>query len=162
MNKKISLGICISLILVSIAATFAVTMVISKNIYNGIISNISQRSQMYDSVDEINQIITNNFYGTIEDQNQLNASLAEGYINGLGDPNSRYLDAEEYSASQNSERLSWSFEEVDSKLKTIMVGIFHNLDDAARKYGMEGNYVAGANIAGFLKVADAMNAQGII
>lgn len=98
MNKKISLGICISLILVSIAATFAVTMVISKNIYNGIISNISQRSQMYDSVDEINQIITNNFYGTIEDQNQLNASLAEGYINGLGDPNSRYLDAEEYSA----------------------------------------------------------------
>ena len=98
MNKKISLGICISLILVSIAATFAVTMVISKNIYNGIISNISQRSQMYDSVDEINQIITNNFYGTIEDQNQLNASLAEGYINGLGAPNSRYLDAEEYSA----------------------------------------------------------------
>ncbi len=98
MNKKISLGICISLILVSIAATFAVTMVISQNIYNGIISNISQRSQMYDSVDEINQIITNNFYGTVKDQNQLNASLAEGYINGLGDANSRYLDAEEHSA----------------------------------------------------------------
>lgn len=98
MNKKISLGICISLIFVSIAATFAITMVISKNIYNGIISNISQRSQMYDSVDEINQIITNNFYGTVEDQNKLNASLAEGYINGLGDANSRYLDAEEHSA----------------------------------------------------------------
>ena len=64
--------------------------------------------------------------------------------------------------SQNSERLSWSFEEVDSKLKTIMVNIFHNLDDAAKEYGMEGNYVAGANIAGFLKVADAMNAQGIV
>ena len=64
--------------------------------------------------------------------------------------------------SQNSERLSWSFEEVDSKLKTIMVNIFHNLDNAAREYGMEGNYVAGANIAGFLKVADAMNAQGIV
>ena len=64
--------------------------------------------------------------------------------------------------SQNSERLSWSFEEVDAKLKTIMVNIFHNLDDAARKYGMEGNYVAGANIAGFLKVADAMTAQGIV
>ena len=64
--------------------------------------------------------------------------------------------------TQNSERLSWSFEEVDAKLKTIMVGIFHNLDDAAKKYGMEGNYVAGANIAGFLKVADAMNAQGIV
>ena len=63
--------------------------------------------------------------------------------------------------SQNSERLSWTFEEVDSKLKTIMVNIFHNLDEAAKKYGMAGNYVAGANIAGFLKVADAMTAQGI-
>ena len=64
--------------------------------------------------------------------------------------------------SQNSERLSWTFEEVDSKLKTIMVNIFHNLDNAAKEYGMEGNYVAGANIAGFLKVANAMTAQGII
>ena len=64
--------------------------------------------------------------------------------------------------SQNSERLSWTFEEVDAKLKNIMVNIFHNLDDAAKKFGMEGNYVAGANIAGFLKVADAMNAQGIV
>ena len=64
--------------------------------------------------------------------------------------------------SQNSERLSWTFEEVDEKLQRIMVNIFHNLDDAAKKYGMEGNYVAGANIAGFLKVADAMNAQGIV
>ena len=64
--------------------------------------------------------------------------------------------------TQNSERLSWTFEEVDSKLQTIMVNIFHNLDNAAKQYGMEGNYVAGANIAGFLKVADAMNAQGIV
>ena len=64
--------------------------------------------------------------------------------------------------SQNSQRLSWTFEEVDAKLKDIMVGIFHNIDNAAREYGMEGNYVAGANIAGFLKVADAMNAQGIV
>ena len=64
--------------------------------------------------------------------------------------------------SQNSERLSWTFEEVDSKLKNIMVNIFHNMDQAAKEYGMEGNYVAGANIAGFLKVADAMTAQGIV
>ena len=64
--------------------------------------------------------------------------------------------------SQNSERLSWTFEEVDSKLQNIMVDIFHNLDGAARKYGLEGNYVAGANIAGFLKVAEAMTAQGIV
>ena len=64
--------------------------------------------------------------------------------------------------SQNSERLSWSFEEVDSKLHGIMVNIFHNLDDAAREYGMEGDYVAGANIAGFRKVCDAMLAQGAV
>ena len=64
--------------------------------------------------------------------------------------------------SQNSERLQWSFEKVDSTLKTIMVDLFHNVDNAAKKYGMDGNYVAGANIAGFLKVADAMNAQGIV
>ena len=64
--------------------------------------------------------------------------------------------------SQNSERLSWTFEEVDSKLENIMVNIFHNLDDAAKKYGKDGDYVAGANIAGFLKVADAMKAQGIV
>jgi glutamate dehydrogenase (NADP+) len=64
--------------------------------------------------------------------------------------------------SQNSERLSWSFEEVDQKLQQIMINIFHNLDDAAKKYGMEGNYVAGANIAGFEKVATAMMAQGIV
>ena len=63
--------------------------------------------------------------------------------------------------SQNSERLSWTFEEVDSKLQNIMVNIFHNLDDAAKRYGKEGDYVAGANIAGFEKVADAMLAQGV-
>ena len=64
--------------------------------------------------------------------------------------------------SQNSERLSWTFEEVDAKLQQIMINIFHNMDDAAKKYGKAGNYVAGANIAGFEKVVDAMNAQGIV
>ncbi len=63
--------------------------------------------------------------------------------------------------TQNSERLSWTFEEVDAKLKGIMVNIYHNIDDAAKRYGMEGNYVAGANIAGFEKVANAMLAQGV-
>ena len=63
--------------------------------------------------------------------------------------------------TQNSERLSWSFDEVDAKLEGIMKGIFHAADDAAREAGMEGNYVAGANIAGFKKVADAMIAQGV-
>ena len=64
--------------------------------------------------------------------------------------------------SQNSERLSWTFEEVDSKLKGIMVNICHNMADAAERYGMPGNYVAGANIAGFEKVVNAMEAQGIV
>ena len=63
--------------------------------------------------------------------------------------------------SQNSERLSWTFEEVDSKLKNIMVNIYHNIDDAAKRYNKEGDYVTGANIAGFEKVLNAMLAQGV-
>ena len=63
--------------------------------------------------------------------------------------------------SQNSMRLSWTFEEVDAKLRDIMVNIFHNIDDAAKAYGVEDDFVAGANIAGFKKVADAMLAQGV-
>ena len=63
--------------------------------------------------------------------------------------------------SQNSERLSWTFEEVDSKLNQIMVNIYHNIDEAAKRYDKEGDYVAGANIAGFEKVVDAMIAQGV-
>lgn len=64
--------------------------------------------------------------------------------------------------SQNSQRLSWTFEEVDQMLNRIMVDIFHKIADAAKRYGVEGNYVVGANIAGFEKVVDAMNAQGIV
>ena len=64
--------------------------------------------------------------------------------------------------SQNSERRSWSFEKVDSRLQNIMATLYHNIDDAAKRYGFEGNYVVGANIAGFEKVVDAMNAQGIV
>ena len=63
--------------------------------------------------------------------------------------------------SQNSERLSWSFEEVDGKLQNIMETIYDNISDAAKRYGVEGDYVAGANIAGFEKVVDAMIAQGV-
>mgnify|MGYP003379850624 CR=1 FL=1 len=64
--------------------------------------------------------------------------------------------------SQNSERLSWTFEEVDAKLQQIMINITHNMVDAAERYNMAGNYVAGANIAGFEKVVNAMTAQGIV
>ena len=64
--------------------------------------------------------------------------------------------------SQNSMRLSWTFEEVDARLKGIMENIYANIAKAAKEYGMENNFVAGANIAGFMKVADAMMAQGIV
>ena len=64
--------------------------------------------------------------------------------------------------SQNAEHLSWTFEEVDGKLEELMRGIYHNCADTAAKYGKPGNLVVGANIAGFLKVADAMMAQGIV
>ena len=64
--------------------------------------------------------------------------------------------------SQNSMRLSWTFDEVDAKLKGIMTNIYHNIANAAKEYGYEDNFVVGANIAGFLKVADAMMAQGIV
>ena len=64
--------------------------------------------------------------------------------------------------SQNSMRLSWTFEEVDSKLHDIMINIHKNAYKAAEQYGMKGNYVAGANIAGFMKVANTMMAQGIV
>lgn len=96
MNKKISVGLSLSLIIISITATFAITMVVSKQIYSGIINNISQRSQTYESVDEISKIISNYFYGSVEDSSYLNAALTEGYVNGLGDVNSFYLNADEY------------------------------------------------------------------
>lgn len=64
--------------------------------------------------------------------------------------------------AQSSQRIFWTFEEVDAKLKDIMVNIYHNIDDAAKKYGYEANYVMGANIAGFEKVANAMMAHGIV
>ena len=64
--------------------------------------------------------------------------------------------------SQNSQRLSWTFDEVDKKLEGIMVGIYRNASETAKAFGVEGNFVAGANIAGFKKVADAMIAQGVV
>ncbi|MDE6585755.1 MAG: NADP-specific glutamate dehydrogenase, partial [Clostridia bacterium] len=64
--------------------------------------------------------------------------------------------------AQSSGRMFWSFEEVDAKLKGIMVNIYHNIENAAKSYGYDGNYVMGANIAGFLKVAEAMMAHGIV
>lgn len=97
MNRKISLGLCISLIIIFVTATFAVTMVVSKEIYSDIISGISPRTQTYKSIEEISALINNNYYfGSTEDNNKIDAALVEGYIDGLGDRNSVYLDASEY------------------------------------------------------------------
>ena len=72
------------------------------------------------------------------------------------------VSVSELEMAQNAERLYWSAEEVDAKLQGIMKNIYHAADDAAKEYGHEGNYVMGANIAGFKKLADAMMAQGIV
>ena len=96
LNKKVSLGICIALIAITAAATFSATMVFSKSIYNKLIGNISQRSQMYSSIDEINQIVNNYFYGSTDNNNRINASLSEGYVKGLGDSASKYMSSEQY------------------------------------------------------------------
>lgn len=97
MNKKISMGLCLSLIIIAVATTFAVTMVFSKQIYNTIISNISQRSQNYQNVEEINQIILNNFYGDRSSfENNLSSAVGEGYVASLNDENSYYMTASEY------------------------------------------------------------------
>ena len=96
MNKKISIGLCISLIIISITATFAITMVVSKQIYSKIISNISQRSESYEAVDEIGLIVSSYYYGSVDDATNINSSLAEGYVNGLNVGINRYLNATEY------------------------------------------------------------------
>lgn len=98
MNKKISLGICISLIIIAITATFAITMVVSGKIYNGIVSDISQRSSSSASVAEIAEIVNNYYYGEVDDNSKLNSAVIRGYVNGLSDGSSIYLDAAEYAA----------------------------------------------------------------
>ncbi len=99
MNKKISFGLCLSLVIIAVAATFAITMVFSKQVYNSIISNISQRSQTYDSAEEINRLISNYFYGDLEEyNNNLGAALAKGYVSVLNDSSSYYMTASEYAS----------------------------------------------------------------
>ena len=102
MSKKISVGVALALVLASIATTFAITMAFSQSIYNRLISNISGRAEMYAAVDDINALIRSNYYffGSINNEN-INRSIANGYIEGLGDSNSRLLTAAEYIAYNN-------------------------------------------------------------
>ena len=120
-------------------------------------------------LEDAKQLVANGCYAVAEGANMPTTLEATEYLQENGilfapgkASNAGGVATSALEMSQNSERLSWTFEEVDGKLQNIMVNIFHNLDDAAKRYGMEGNYVAGANIAGFEKVVDAMTAQGIV
>ena len=120
-------------------------------------------------LDDAKALVANGCFAVVEGANMPTSLDATKYLKEQGilfcpgkAANAGGVATSALEMTQNSQRLSWTFEEVDAKLKDIMVNIFHNLDAAAKEYGMEGNYVAGANIAGFLKVADAMNAQGIV
>ena len=120
-------------------------------------------------LEDAKQLVANGCYAVAEGANMPTTLEATEYLQKNGilfapgkASNAGGVATSALEMSQNSERLSWTFEEVDGKLQNIMVNIFHNLDDAAKRYGMEGNYVAGANIAGFEKGVDAMTAQGIV
>ena len=119
-------------------------------------------------IDDAKALVANGVQAVVEGANMPTSLDATKYLQDAGvlfvpgkASNAGGVATSALEMSQNSERLSWTFEEVDSKLKNIMVNIYHNIDDAAKRYGKEGDYVAGANIAGFEKVCEAMIAQGI-
>ena len=121
------------------------------------------------TLDDAKQLVANGVYAVAEGANMPSTADAVDYFLEQGilflpakAANAGGVATSALEMSQNSERLHWTFEEVDHKLREIMVGIYHNIDDAAKQYGKECNYVDGANIAGFLKVMNAMNAQGIV
>ena len=118
-------------------------------------------------LDDAKALVANGVYAVCEGANMPTTIEATKYLQENGvlfvpgkAANAGGVATSALEMSQNSERLSWTFEEVDAKLKNIMVNIYHNIDDAAKRYGNEGNYVVGANIAGFEKVVDAMLAHG--
>ena len=119
-------------------------------------------------IDDAKQLVANGVIAVCEGANMPTTLEATKYLQENGvlfvggkAANAGGVATSALEMSQNSERLSWTFEEVDAKLKDIMVNIYHNIDDAAKRYGHEGDYVVGANIAGFEKVVDAMLAQGV-
>ena len=121
------------------------------------------------NLDDAKTLVENGVYAVCEGANMPTTLEATQYLQQNGvlfvpgkASNAGGVATSALEMSQNSERLSWTFEEVDQKLQGIMVNIYHNIDAASKKYGMEGNYVAGANIAGFEKVLNAMEAQGIV
>jgi glutamate dehydrogenase (NADP+) len=120
-------------------------------------------------LDDAKALVANGVYAVCEGANMPSTIEATQYLQQNGvqficgkASNAGGVATSALEMSQNSERLSWTFEEVDAKLQGIMANIYKNISEAAKKYGKEGDYVAGANISGFLKVAEAMKAQGIV
>ena len=119
-------------------------------------------------LDDAKQLVANGCFAVAEGANMPTTLEATTYLQKNGvlfapgkAANAGGVATSALEMTQNSERNSWTFEEVDSKLQQIMINIFHNLSDAADRYHVSGNYAAGANIAGFEKVATAMTSQGI-
>lgn len=119
-------------------------------------------------LDDAKQLVANGCFAVAEGANMPTTLEATEYLQKNGvlfapgkAANAGGVATSALEMTQNSERYSWTFEEVDSKLQQIMINIFHNLSDAADRYHVSGNYVAGANIAGFEKAATAMTSQGI-
>jgi len=120
-------------------------------------------------IEDVKALVTNGCIAVAEGANMPTTLEATQYLQAKGvlfapgkAANAGGVATSALEMSQNSERLSWTFEEVDTKLKNIMVNIYHNIADAAERSETKGNYVIGANVAGFEKVVDAMTAQGIV
>ena len=103
MNKKISLGLAIALIFLSVALAVTITMTVSLNIYNGIIKDVADRSTLYSTVSEVDDLVRENYYGELN-ENLLNAMMLDGYVEGIGDRYSYYMTAEEYSEYKEEDK----------------------------------------------------------
>ncbi|MBQ6569323.1 MAG: NADP-specific glutamate dehydrogenase [Clostridia bacterium] len=121
------------------------------------------------NLDDAKTLVANGVYAVCEGANMPTTADATEYLLEKGvkflpgkAANAGGVATSALEMSQNSERLHWTADEVDAKLQGIMVNIYHNIDNASKKYGFEDNFVVGANIAGFEKVVEAMTAQGIV
>ena len=103
MNKKISLGLTLALIFISVALTITITMSVAMGVYNNIITDVSDRSNLYSSVSEIDDIVRKNYFGEIN-ENLLNSMLSNGYVEGVGDRYSYFMNADEYAAYKEEEK----------------------------------------------------------
>ena len=105
MNNKISVGLALAITIVAIAVTFTLTMAMSRTLYNSIITNLSLRTSVSAAIEEINGIVSNYYYGSVDDRTSvITSTLVEGYVNGLGDSGNGYLSSEEY--AEYTERLN--------------------------------------------------------